>query len=133
MNQNKIARLKLLIVDDDETSRILITEILIDEPIDIVESRNGKEALYLYEKFSKELVLVFLDIKLPDCCGWELINQLRSKNTLVPIIALSATSPKELEDKTKSSGFTSYLSKPFDIDNLIQIVNFYTSCKVISV
>ena len=116
---------KLLIVDDDEATRILVHEILESGILNIIEACNGKEGLHLFKKHSRKLVLVFLDIKLPDCKGWDLIKQLRIENSKIPIVALSATNPLELKENYMKAGFDYYLSKPFDILELERIVEFY--------
>ena len=134
-NNRKVnqAKQKLLIIDDDEASRLLIVEILSDGCTSIIEAKCGKEALFLFKKYSEELALVFLDIKLPDCSGWELISQFRSENYSVPIIAISATNPNELKERCEVAGFDSYLSKPFDIKDMEQIAEFYLKQKSISI
>ena len=120
-----IRKRKLLIIDDDEATRILIAEILTNSCIDIIEADCGHKALYLFNKYSSEIALVLLDIRLPNCSGWELIGQFRDENYFIPIIAISAMDPKELREKTRYYGFDSYLSKPFDIEDLKRIVEFY--------
>ena len=85
--------LKLLLVDDDEASRILIRDILEGANVTILECGCGIEAMELYKKYAWELDLVLLDIRLPDCNGWELVRQFRLINPLVIFIAISATSP----------------------------------------
>lgn len=123
LNDNELK--KLLLVDDDDATRILVYEILGSENLNIIEAVTGQEGFYLFQKHSKGLVLVLLDIKLPDCSGWDLIKQLRNENSQIPIIALSATNPLELKENYKKTGFNSYLSKPFDIVELERIVECY--------
>lgn len=119
------AKRKLMIIDDDDSSRILIAEILADICPDIIQAKSGEEALPLFKKYSNELALVFLDIKLPDCSGLDLVAQFKSEDYCVPIIAVSATSPDELKKKCEISGFDSCLSKPFEINDLMKIVDCY--------
>jgi DNA-binding response OmpR family regulator len=119
------AKQKILLIDDDDATRILINEILNDSNIHVVETGCGKEGLNLFKKHSEEIDLVLMDIKLPDCMGWDLIRQFRTKNMFIPIIALSAINKNELKEKAEVFGFTSSLSKPFDIEELERIVKFY--------
>jgi len=116
---------KILLIDDDEATRILINEILNGSNIYVIEAGCGNEGFNLFKKHSEEIDLVLLDIKLPDCMGWELIRQFRTENQFIPIIALSAINKNELKEKAEVFGFSSYLSKPFDINELEQIVKFY--------
>lgn len=131
MKQNPAKR-KLLIIDDDDASRILMTELLADTCTDIIQAQCGQEALALFKKYSQELLLVFLDIKLPDCSGWDLVSQFGNENYCIPIIAVSATNPNELKEKYEVAGFDSYLSKPYDISDLKRIVEFYLERRSIS-
>ncbi|HEY4789198.1 MAG TPA: response regulator [Bacteroidales bacterium] len=116
---------KILLIDDDEATRILINEILNDSNIYVIETGCGKEGLNLFKKHSEEIDLVLMDIKLPDCMGWDLVRQFRTANMDVPIVALSAINKNELKEKAEIFGFSSYLSKPFDIEDLERIVRFY--------
>ena len=117
---------KLFIIDDDEATRILIAEILDNLNVDIVEAECGKAALELFKMHNEDVFLVLLDIRLPDCTGWELVKQLRVINSSVSIVALSALSIVELAGKIQGSGFNSYLSKPFDINDIERLVKFHT-------
>lgn len=129
MKQTIISK-EILLVDDDEATRILIKEILNDFNILVIETRCGIEGLNQFKKHSEEIDLVLMDIKLPDCMGWDLIRQFRIENMEVPIIALSAINKNELKEKTEIFGFSSYLSKPFDIEELERIVEFYLRHKI---
>ena len=90
---------KLLLIDDDEPARLLIRDILEGANVTIIECGCGNEALDLFKKYAWELDLVLLDIRLPDCNGWELLKQFKLVNPLVPFVAISATSPAELAER----------------------------------
>jgi CheY-like chemotaxis protein len=124
LSQKSINR-KLLIIDDDEATRLLITEILEGTKVSIMETGCGMEARNLFKEYSFEIDLVLLDIKLPDYNGWELLKQFRQENPLVPVIALSAILPTELAKKCESTGFDGYFSKPFDIVEFKEFVGMF--------
>jgi CheY-like chemotaxis protein len=114
--------LKLLLVDDDEASRILIRDILEGANVTILECGCGIEAMELYKKYAWELDLVLLDIRLPDCNGWELVRQVRLINPLVIFIAISAISPTELTGRCDKGEIDAYISKPFDIGEFREFI-----------
>jgi CheY-like chemotaxis protein len=116
---------KLLIVDDDETTRLLITEILKGTKVNILETRSGVEAHNLYKKYSCEIDLVLLDIKLPDCNGWELLKQFRQINPLVPCVAASAISRVELRRRCDLGEIDAYISKPFYIEEFKRLISVF--------
>ena len=113
---------KLLIVDDDEANRILIRDILEGANVTILECCCGNQALDLYKKYAWEIDLVLLDIRLPDCNGWELLRQFRQINPLAIFVAISATSQAELERRCKMCEIDAFISKPFDIGEFKKLV-----------
>ncbi|HBH82404.1 MAG: hypothetical protein A2X05_15530 [Bacteroidetes bacterium GWE2_41_25] len=126
IKQNHInARDKLLIIDDDNNTRLLIKKIMSDTKITIIETGCGREAFDLFSNFSNEIFLVILDIRLPVYDGWTLIPKFRQVNPRVPVIALSAVSPQELALKCELAALSEYISKPFRIHELRQIINSY--------
>ncbi|MGD2035093.1 MAG: response regulator [Bacteroidales bacterium] len=123
---NKIrSRSKLLIIDDDETTRILIKDVLEDTGIPILESGCGMQAYGILRNNRDEIGLILLDIRLPDYDGWLLITGIRRLAPEIPVIAISAIFPHELAAKYKSAGFTEYMAKPFDTQQLEAIVISY--------
>jgi CheY-like chemotaxis protein len=93
---------KLLVVEDNEAARILIKEILGNINVTIIETGCAEEAICLFKKFNHEIVLVLLDMRLPNWDGCELLKQLRNINPLVPAISMSALTPIELAVKPNS-------------------------------
>lgn len=116
---------KVLIIDDDKATRLLILEFLEGANVTIIECDRGKEALKFYRQYLHEIVLVLLDIKLPDCKGWDLCKQLRLINDRIPIIAMSAIMPSELKYNYETAGFTTYVSKPFDMEEFVRLIKSF--------
>jgi CheY-like chemotaxis protein len=120
-----ISRQKLLIIDDDDATRLLITEIFEETNVTIIECESGKKAISLFKQHCDDIVLVLLDIRLPGCSGWELLKLFRKEKPLVPAIAISATAPSELAHNCKAAGFNAFVSKPFDMNEFVETVNEY--------
>lgn len=126
MKYNSIAECKILLIEDDLASRLLVSEILEGVNITTIECDCGKEAIAIFTKHSDEIALILLDIKLPGMDGWELYDQLRKVNPEIPIIAVSATLPEELAVNCRRKGFNNYISKPFDINELLEMVTSFS-------
>ena len=83
----------ILVVDDDKNTRKLIEEVLRRENFTVSTSENGKDAL---EKLDGEHIdLVVLDVMMPKKDGFALAQEIRTVNSEVPIIFLTAKSIKE--------------------------------------
>jgi DNA-binding NtrC family response regulator len=117
----------LLIIDDDKSTRMLIKDILEDTGILIMESVCGEKAYELIKNYREKIGLVLLDIWLPDCDGWSLIGSIRQLDQKIPVIAISAILPSELAEKYQLAGFTGYISKPFKVDKLQEVIISYFS------
>ena len=81
---------KILIVEDEDNMRFLISEELEDEGYEIDTATNAKECLEKIEKNNYDLITV--DIEMPDMNGLELAGEIRKKNSPVKIILLTAYS-----------------------------------------
>jgi two-component system cell cycle sensor histidine kinase/response regulator CckA len=116
---------KLLVIDDDETTCMLIRETLDDTDIGIIETGFSTEAFDIFKNHRDEIGLVLLDICLPGCNGWTLIGMIRQLSPQITVIAISAMPPAELAEKCRTAGFNGYVSKPFDLNQLKQIILSY--------
>lgn len=116
-------RFRLLLVDDSEDNRVLITHYLKNLPFDFVEAVNGKEAV---EKFKKEhFDVIFMDMQMPVMSGYkatELIRHIEQeeKKPRTCIIALTATAVLEDLRRTLDSGCDRYMVKPVKKSEVLQ-------------
>jgi CheY-like chemotaxis protein len=120
-----ISRQKLLIIDDDEATRLLIAEIFEETNVTIIECGSGKKAISLFKEHCDDIALILLDIRLPGCSGWELLKYFRKEKPLIPAIAISATAPTEIAHSCEAAGFNAFVSKPFDMNKFMETVSEY--------
>jgi two-component system, cell cycle response regulator DivK len=109
--QNEMAK-RVLIVEDDRYLLDILGSILRFSGYDIVEAKNGGEAI---EKAAfAQPGLILLDLNLPDMKGLEAVRSIRrnQRTAHIPIIACSAYGEKEREEALRS-GMVDYLQKPF--------------------
>lgn len=115
----------VLVVDDDPDLREIVRIMLHMSGYDVRCARNGKEALEAVEQAVPAVVL--LDMHMPVMNGWECARELRSRyGRSIPIVVLTAAehargSVREVD------GVDEVLSKPFEMDDLLDVVARYAS------
>ena len=110
-------RIRILIVEDDEQIRKMVTVFLEDEPdFRVEESDGGKQALRMCASLKPDLVL--LDLGLPDMDGKDVIAQLRTWSQ-TPIIVLSARDEDEEVVAALNLGADDYICKPFSAEVMV--------------
>lgn len=107
---------RIIIVDDEERMRNLITLYLAPAGFDCVPLSSGKEVIEYLSKKTCELVI--LDVMMPDMDGWETCKKIREFSD-IPIIMLTARTDKADIVKGLSIGADDYITKPFDSSELI--------------
>lgn len=122
--ENKvIKKIKILIVDDDNTSRYILKRSLCNTGYEIIEAENGKEALKKSEIEKPSLII--LDVNLPDINGYEVSKKLKLSpvTSFIPILSVSSYYTKN-EDWVNGlkCGADNYLMKPIDAHVLIAVV-----------
>ena len=103
---------KVLVVDDYEANRLLMSELLRAQNIETVIASSGEEALALWRK--QDFDMVFMDIQMPDMDGIEATRHIRAEESgrRTPIIALTAHVGTEEKSRLLTAGLDDYLSKP---------------------
>ena len=110
-------RPRALVVDDDDTFRDLLGEVLTAEGYDVDAAGSGAEAL---AKAQQEPDLIFVDLRMPDMDGYETIKRLRGISAIadVPIIVITATNTREDRLKAVATGANDFIVKPLDREEL---------------
>ncbi|MGM0496694.1 MAG: transporter substrate-binding domain-containing protein [Bacteroidota bacterium] len=109
--------LTILVTEDDETSYMLIEEIINDKNITLLRAKNGREAIeQVRNKPSIDLVL--MDIKMPDMNGYEATKKIKDLRPKLPVIAQTAFASKEDRQKAIEAGCSEYFSKPISSNEL---------------
>ncbi len=108
---------KILIVDDEPNVRLFLQELLENETYIIKTAASGAEAGDVSGSFLPDIV--FLDLKLPDANGLDLITPLKKIESLPQIIIISALGTVENAVKATQLGAYDFITKPFDIEKII--------------
>lgn len=112
---------KILIADDERHIRQLIKDFLTNENIEVVEAKDGDDAIELYYDQSP-FDLVILDVMMPKRTGYEICEEIR-KVSDIPVIFLTALGDVEHEIKGFHVGADDYIAKPFELTVLLARVN----------
>lgn len=111
---------RILIIDDEDFLRRSLALILQRAGYTVSLAGSAKEAVKILEEYSYDLV--FLDIKLPDRSGLELLPELRSKYPDMRVVILSAHDKLESFIEANQHGAFDYLLKPVDPPVLLRLV-----------
>src|SRR5690606_29897441 len=105
---------KILLADDEEALRFLISETLDSEGFEVAEARDGAEAI---ERLAQEqYALLILDYMMPAKTGIEVTQWLRNSDSInrdIPIILLTARTMEQDKRIAEQAGVTTYIVKPF--------------------
>lgn len=106
---------KILIVDDSEMNREILSEMLGGE-YEIIEAENGEQAVAVLQKSSAEISLVLLDVVMPVMDGYEVLRMMNINHWIddVPVIMISAERGTAVVDRAYELGVTDFISRPFD-------------------
>ncbi|MGM0530814.1 MAG: response regulator, partial [Bacteroidota bacterium] len=113
---------KVLIVEDDPVSLEFMQEIFSETRVQIFSAQNGKEALHFFRQ-NPDINLILMDIRLPDMSGLEVVKNIRLENNHTPIIAQTAYTMDNDAKKCLEAGCTDYLTKPIDIQAMLNVMN----------
>lgn len=103
---------KVLVVDDEERMRRLVSDFLKKQGYNVVEAENGQQAMDCFLSMNQTISLVILDVMMPVMDGWEVLRSIR-KQSKVPVIMLTAKSTEADELLGFGMGADEYISKPF--------------------
>ncbi|MBO7690147.1 MAG: response regulator transcription factor [Clostridia bacterium] len=108
---------RILVVDDDRSTRKLFSEILSAEGFEVLSAANGVEALECMER--EQVHLAVVDVMMPEMDGLEFTRMLRQGNEDLPILMVSA---KALSSDIKAglrAGSDDYMTKPIDPEEMV--------------
>ncbi|MFY1594817.1 response regulator transcription factor [Micromonospora sp. WMMD737] len=110
-------RTRVLVVDDEENIRALLSATLRLVEFDVRVAGGGHEALALAEEFDPDLVV--LDVMLPDLDGFQVARRLRGAGAGVPVLFLTARGTVEDRISGLTVGADDYVTKPFSLEEVV--------------
>lgn len=113
---------RVLVVEDNELNLKLFCDLLRAHGYEAEPVRDGREAVPAARRFQPDLVI--MDVQLPHVTGFELIRQMQMDAALgrIPIMAVTAYSSHEDEERIRAAGARSYVAKPISLVRFVDQV-----------
>ena len=108
---------RVLVVDDGKENRELVRLLLEEVNLEVTTAENGQ--IGFDKAIQNPFDLIFMDMQMPVMDGYSATRLLRDNKVTTPIYALTAHAMKGFEDGCRAAGCTGYLTKPIDIDKLL--------------
>ena len=107
-------RKKLLIADDSEINRALLASIL-DQEFEIIEAADGKEVMEILQNYHEDILVLLLDIVMPEMNGFEVLEEMKYKGWIakIPTIMISAETSGSYIERAFELGASDYINRPF--------------------
>ncbi|MEY2631732.1 MAG: hypothetical protein RIR00_386 [Pseudomonadota bacterium] len=123
----RLAGLRLLIIEDNEVNRLMLEEILRQEGAWLLSAGNGREAMdILQQRGTDAFDLVLTDVQMPVMDGYEFARQAHHLAPGLPVVGLTAHALSEERSRCIAAGMVEQLTKPVDIDRLVQVLLHFT-------
>jgi len=119
-NERKTPKARILIVDDDESIRKVLTEILTEKGYHVEAVENGRKAILRTKQRFYNLALI--DIRLPDIQGVELITKMHDTSPKMVKIIITGYPTLQNAIEALNRGADAYLIKPLDIEKTLKII-----------
>lgn len=117
---------RIMVIDDDEAIREFVSWVLGDDGYEVVTANHGAVALNVLERWHPDVIL--LDMRMPVMDGWEFSRAYRETNhSHAPIIVLTAA--RDAAESADDIGAEGYLSKPFDLLDLLDVVRRFSRAR----
>ena len=115
----------ILVVDDDPGIRLLLVTYLRRRGFELLEARNGRQALV--EMRAGRADLVVMDLAMPEVSGWDVLRERMTDPSMrrIPMVVITANNIREVTAKMAGKRVDAVIGKPFDLETLLTAV---TAC-----
>jgi DNA-binding NtrC family response regulator len=111
----------VLVVEDEIFTAKVIKEFIVREEHHVETAGTGKDAMDKIKQ--NRFDLIFIDVFLPDCRGYELISKFQGLRPGMNIVAMTGYNTRELELEVRKKGVIYYLIKPFQLNEVKEILD----------
>lgn len=116
---------KVLVVDDTKNIRMILTKCLELEGYEVMTASDGRQALEMFT--SHQFDLAFLDIKLPEIRGTEVLKRIRDMGIKTPVIIITAYATVKNAVDCTNLGAVAYVQKPFSAEKIRNVLKEFDS------
>ena len=115
---------EILIIDDDSRNIFALSAVLKAKKYECFSALNAVDGLKILAS-NKNIGVVLMDMMMPEMDGYEAIAKIKSDEELrnIPVIAITAQAMAGDREKCLAAGAEDYISKPVDVDQLINVLN----------
>lgn len=113
----QFAPAQVLVADDSPENRDLLEIVLQDHGLKVLTANDGQQALDVLGQ--KRFDIVLMDVQMPVMDGYAAVGNMRQQGLELPVIALTAHAMKGAKERCLAAGYTDYLSKPINFDELL--------------
>lgn len=114
---------KRILVAEDTDSNFLLVSIILRKDYTVLRACNGLEAIEQYKKEQPDLIL--MDMKMPEMDGLTAAREIRTLDSSIPIIALTANAFDSDKQKAIDAGCNDYMAKPIVVGQLTEMIKKY--------
>ena len=112
----------VLVIDDQESMRSIISQMLEDKGHRVATAEDGEEGLRIFEENPSSFNLIMCDINMPKIDGFEFLKKVKTDHPKLPVILLTGTNPDVAEYVGKEYKADAILKKPFIVEDVMQMV-----------
>lgn len=123
IDKNVLKRLTLLYVEDDDVSRLELSQLLITFFSVVHIAKNGKEGLRKYLENQDDIDLILTDVNMPELSGVSMVKKIREFDSKIPIIFVTARSDNDFLADVIKLRVQEYIVKPIDVRYLLTLMN----------
>jgi two-component system cell cycle response regulator DivK len=115
----------ILVVEDNDLNMKLFHDLLEAQGHDVLETKDGIEALKLAREHRPDLIL--MDIQLPEVSGLEVTKWIKEDDDLrsIPVVAVTAFAMKGDEEKIREGGCEGYIAKPISVGHFVKVIESF--------
>ncbi len=111
---------RILVIDDEELVRGILADILSQSRHQVVAAANGEEGIRLFREEKFDMVLT--DLGMPGMSGWEVCKEIRKIDPDIPVGMITGWGAEVSRKKREEHGVDFVLSKPFDLEQILNVV-----------
>jgi CheY-like chemotaxis protein len=126
MHELTLENRRILVVDDDIRNVFAMTSVLEKNGAQVEIARNGIEALTKLDE-QRDIDLVLMDIMMPEMDGYTAMEEIRKQSRFhsLPILAVTARTMRDDQERCLRAGANDYVAKPIDMDCLISLIRVW--------
>jgi CheY-like chemotaxis protein len=109
----------VLVVDDEEDVRVACSMIFQEMGLETLVASDGKVGVEVFQQHQKDIMVVLLDLTMPNMDGQQFFERIQSLNPTVPVILSSGYSEEEAMKRFHNSGIATFIQKPYQVEVLI--------------